>query len=188
MCPFRSFALRRKHRRSASFSSAFAPAASPDASSQRARRLLPARHLPALVELLPGAPGPAGHRPAVADWRWLYLGFRLLEALEGLPAAPVQRGKAKIMGVSVVAKPAVLMQKMDNLNNLLEVLMTTKGVKVRAAHGALIPARHICPHARGPGSVAAPSSAALRLAPRRRRFARLCLWLLWTSVRGLSSA
>ena len=117
-----------------------------------------------------------------------YLGFRLLEALEGLPAAPVQRGKAKIMGVSVVAKPAVLMQKMDNLNNLLEVLMTTKGVKVRAAHGALIPARHICPHARGPGSVAAPSSAALRLAPRRRRFARLCLWLLWTSVRGLSSA
>jgi hypothetical protein len=76
-----------------------------------------------------------------------YLGFRLLEALEGLPAAPVQRGKAKIMGVSVVAKPAVLMQKMDNLNNLLEVLMTTKGVKVRAAHGArivyiYIPARH----------------------------------------------
>ena len=67
------------------------------------------------------------------------LGFRLLEALEGLPAAPVQRGKVKIMGVTVVAKPAVLMQKMDNLNTFLELLMTTKNIKVCCHSSAPLP-------------------------------------------------
>ena len=62
-----------------------------------------------------------------------YLAFRLLEALEQVPAAPVVRGKAKIFGITVVVKPAVVMQRLDNLNRFLQFLTEEKKIKVSKA-------------------------------------------------------
>jgi hypothetical protein len=59
-----------------------------------------------------------------------YIAFRLLEALEKIPAAPVVRGKAKILGITVVAKPAVVMQRLDNLNRFIQYLTDEKKIKV----------------------------------------------------------
>ena len=59
-----------------------------------------------------------------------FVAFRLIEALEKVPAAPVVRGKAKIFGITVVAKPAVVMQRLDNLNRFLQFLTEEKKIKV----------------------------------------------------------
>ena len=58
------------------------------------------------------------------------LAFRLLEALEGFPAAPVQRGKCKIMGRTIVAKPKMKLQRMENLSMFLDVITKDKGIKL----------------------------------------------------------
>ena len=58
------------------------------------------------------------------------LAFRLLEALEGFPAAPVQRGKCKIMGKMIVAKPKMKLQRVENLSMFLDIVTKDKGIKL----------------------------------------------------------
>ena len=58
------------------------------------------------------------------------LGFRLLEALEGFPASPVFRGKMKIMGKIVTAKPGMRLQRTENLQAFLDVVIHDKGIQV----------------------------------------------------------
>lgn len=58
------------------------------------------------------------------------LPFRLLEALEGLEAAAVQRGKCKIMGATVNVSPKMTLQRMENLNAFFRVLQDDKKIKL----------------------------------------------------------
>ena len=59
-----------------------------------------------------------------------FLPFRLLEALENHPPTPVVRGKAKILGTAVVAKPQIKMQRMDNHSRFFAFLTEEKKIKV----------------------------------------------------------
>ena len=59
-----------------------------------------------------------------------FLPFRLLEALENHPPTPVVRGKAKILGTAVVAKPQIKMQRMDNHSRFFAFLTEEKNIKV----------------------------------------------------------
>ena len=60
------------------------------------------------------------------------IAFRLLEALEGFPAAPVHRGKIKTtIGAStmiVEAKPKMKLQRADNLNQFVKMITGEKGI------------------------------------------------------------
>lgn len=56
------------------------------------------------------------------------LGFRLLEALEGIVAVPVVRGRIKAFGASIVAKPKIRIERIENLNAFLKVLTAQKGI------------------------------------------------------------
>ena len=59
------------------------------------------------------------------------LPFRLLEALEILPAAPVSRGKYTVLGERVVARPRLRLHKINNLQNFLRVIETTDHLKIK---------------------------------------------------------
>ena len=62
------------------------------------------------------------------------LPFRLLEALEGLTPAPVQRGKMTIMGKKITAVPKIQQQRGENLNAFLDVVQLDKGIKLVNIH------------------------------------------------------
>jgi hypothetical protein len=52
------------------------------------------------------------------------------QAVEGITPAPVVRGKFKVMGRTVNAKPMIPLQKTENLNLFLEILTKDKGIKL----------------------------------------------------------
>lgn len=58
------------------------------------------------------------------------LPFRLMEALEGFPAAPVVKGKMNIMGKPVIAKPKIKLQRTENLNHFVQLVTVDKGIKL----------------------------------------------------------
>ena len=58
------------------------------------------------------------------------LPFRLLEALELLPAAPVIDGKITTFGQRIEAKPKLRVQRLENLAAFVKVLSGSKGVKL----------------------------------------------------------
>lgn len=60
------------------------------------------------------------------------LPFRLIEALEGFPAALAEKGKLSVMGKSVIAKPRLKVHKMENLTQFLSLVEHDKGIKVCA--------------------------------------------------------
>ena len=56
--------------------------------------------------------------------------FRLLEALEVLPVAPVARGKFSAFGYKVISAPTLKLQRLENLNSFLLVLAGQKSLSL----------------------------------------------------------
>ena len=58
------------------------------------------------------------------------LPIRLLEALERLDVAPVERGKIKTMGAVINAEPKLKIHRMENLSIFLDIVTRQKGVSL----------------------------------------------------------
>ena len=56
--------------------------------------------------------------------------FRLLEALELLPTAPVARGSFSTLGIKVIARPQMRVQRLENLQLFLKHLVEVKQIRL----------------------------------------------------------